>query len=270
MIYKIGWFSTGRDQAARELLQTVQDNIKSDLIKAQLEFVFSNREEGEAQESDKFFDLVKNYGINLVTFSSKNFKPEMRQEGKINPVILKEWRRQYDREIVKKLSGYTVNLSVLAGYMLVVSDELCNRYDMINLHPAAPDGPAGTWQEVIWKLIEAKAEKTGLMMHLVTEDLDEGAPITYYTFPIKGEIFDQLWQDLEDKLKTKSLDQIIAKEGEDNPLFKEIRHQGVIRELPLIVHTLKEFADGKMHIKNGQVIVNHRVCKGGYSLNEVC
>ncbi|GAH59253.1 unnamed protein product, partial [marine sediment metagenome] len=42
------------------------------------------------------------------------------------------------------------------------------RYNMVNLHPAAPGGPTGTWQEVIWQLIENKAEETGVMMHLVT------------------------------------------------------------------------------------------------------
>jgi len=48
---------------------------------------------------------------------------------------------------------------LLAGYMLVVGDVMCKKFDMINLHPAAPDGPAGTWQEVIWQLIKEKAEK---------------------------------------------------------------------------------------------------------------
>jgi phosphoribosylglycinamide formyltransferase-1 len=45
---------------------------------------------------------------------------------------------------------------------------------MINLHPAAPGGPTGTWQEVIWQLIEGRAVETGVMMHLVTPELDRG------------------------------------------------------------------------------------------------
>lgn len=51
----IGWFSTGRDEAARQLLQAVQDKIHSGEINGEISFVFSNREPGEAKESDLFY-----------------------------------------------------------------------------------------------------------------------------------------------------------------------------------------------------------------------
>ena len=43
MAYKIGWFSSGRDEAARELLKTVYSAIKDGFIKAEIAFVFSKR-----------------------------------------------------------------------------------------------------------------------------------------------------------------------------------------------------------------------------------
>jgi len=58
--------------------------------------------------------------------------------------------------------------------MLIVSEELCQKYDMINLHPAPPGGPTGSWQEVIWTLIQNKADTAGAMIHLVTPELDRG------------------------------------------------------------------------------------------------
>ena len=67
---------------------------------------------------------------------------------------------------------------------------------MINLHPAAPGGPAGTWQEVIWQLIGNEAEETGVMMHMVTPKLDKGPPVAYCTFQIRGEPFDRYWFDV--------------------------------------------------------------------------
>ncbi|HHJ00848.1 MAG TPA: formyl transferase, partial [Candidatus Aerophobetes bacterium] len=60
MTYKIGWFSTGRDKAARDLLRAVQKSIDEGKIRnARIAFVFSNRQRGENRESDRFFQLVE-------------------------------------------------------------------------------------------------------------------------------------------------------------------------------------------------------------------
>jgi len=164
--------------------------------------VCCSREAGDAEGSDRYLQQVKDYGLNLVSFSSKRFMPELRKQGKTDPDALNRWRNAYDAEIIKRLEPFQADINVLAGYMLVVGDVMCKKFDMINLHPAAPDGPAGTWQEVIWQLIKEKAEKSGNMMHLVTEELDKGAPITYVTFPCRRG-FDPLRLKIEEKLKTK-------------------------------------------------------------------
>lgn len=262
MAYKIGWFSSGRDEAARELLNVVHDSIQSGFINAEFNFVFSNREKGQDSESDAFFDLVESYGIPLVSFSSKRFEPENRRKN------IEEWRRAYDREVMTRLEKYDPDLCVLAGYMLITGDELCKKYTMINLHPAEPGGPTGTWQEVIWKLIQDRADRTGVMMHHVTEILDRGPAITYCTFLIRGEKFDKLWNDMEEKLKKESLEEIINNEGENEPLFKEIRKEGVRRELPLIIQTIKEFADGRVKVEGGNIVAEGKVIPGAYDLTE--
>ncbi len=271
MSYKIGWFSTGRDEAARELLQTVMNAIDDGTMKdTEIVFMFSNRERNEAEESDDFFDLVEEYKIDLVCCSSAKYMPELRNYGFKESPGLREWRKKYHAEVMNRLDKYKVDLNVLAGYMLIVSPEMCKKYDMINLHPAQPSGPAGTWQEVIWELIETRADETGVMMHLVTKDLDEGAPITYCSFPIKGGDFEKLWADLDRKLKGKTLNQVIKEEGERHPLFAEIRKQGVMREMPLIVYTIKEFADGKISIRDKQVVdAQGKIYNEGYCLNKI-
>ncbi len=261
-MYRIGWFSSGRDEAARELLTVVHDSIQSGFIDAEFDFVFSNRERGQNGESDAFFDLVKSYGIPLVCFSSKKFKPEMRKKN------LEEWRIAYDREVISQLEKYDPDLCVLAGYMLITGPEICQKYTMINLHPAEPGGPTGTWQEVIWKLIQDRADRTGVMMHHVTEILDRGPPITFCTFPIRGGKFDPLWNDMEEKLKNGSLEEIIRNEGEDEPLFKEIRIEGVKRELPLIIQTIKEFAEGRVKVEEGNIVAEGKIIAGAYDLTD--
>ncbi len=57
------------------------------------------------------------------------------------------------------LEPFALDVLVLAGYMLIVSPAMCARYAMLNLHPALPGGPTGTWQEVIWALLERQAPR---------------------------------------------------------------------------------------------------------------
>ena len=248
-MYKLGWFSTGRDKAARDLLEAVQNSIQLGEIKAEIVFVFSSREPGESEESDLFLRLVEDYHIPLVCFSYQKFKAK-----KEAPEVetLPQWRLDYDREIMVRLQGFHPDLCVLAGYMLIVGKEMCQRYDMINLHPAAPGGPAGTWQEVIWQLIDSEAEETGVMMHLVTPELDKGPPVTYCIFPIRGKPFDRYW----DEIKGSSPQQIIKNRDENNHLFRLIREHGLAREFPLIISTVKVFSEGKIRISPEKQVVD--------------
>jgi phosphoribosylglycinamide formyltransferase-1 len=248
-VQRLGWFSTGRDKAARDLLTAAQRSIALGEIQAEIAFVFCNREPGESKQSDLFQKLVKSYGLPLVTFSSRNFKAGW-GEG---------WRLEYDREVMKRLKEFEADLNILAGYMLIVGEEMCRKYDMINLHPAAPGGPKGSWQEVIWQLIEAKAKETGVMMHLVTPQLDEGPPVAYCTFSTRGETFDKYWREIEGQ----SIEDIKQGQGESNRLFKLTRRHGLAREFPLVIATLKAFSRGKVRIRKGKIIgADGRAIKG--------
>ena len=243
----IGWFSTGRDEAARQLLQAVQDKSHSGDINGKISFVFSNREPGEAKESDLFFELVRSYNIPLVCLSHKKFKTAKEEE---DLGIKKEWRIKYDKEVNKKIEPFAPDLCVLAGYMLIVSEELCQKHDMINLHPAPPGGPTGSWQEVIWALIQNKAETTGAMMHLVTPELDRGPVISYCLFSIKSESFSEYWR-----------------KDDKNMLFRLIRQHELVREFPLITLTLQALSRGDVGIKDGRVIDAQGKTISGYNLS---
>ena len=271
----IGWFSSGRDEAAIDLLRVVYEEIKSGDIKSNISFVFVTREKGEKPESDKFIDYAESLGLKAICLSHRNFEPQMRKKaldesnelGYDSPSLL-EWRKRYDEETIKRLSGYNPDMIVLAGYMLITSADICNRYKMINLHPALPGGPKGTWQEVIWQLLEEKAKKTGVMMHLITPELDAGPAITYCEFGIYNDQIKPLWDQWITKRKNRSLQEIQKSEGEDEPLFSEIRSQGLKREFPLIVATLRSASLGEFEIKDGEVFANSRKLVGGFNLTE--
>jgi len=243
-MYKIGWFSSGRGAGSRALLTTAMDNIKTGSIKAEISFVFCNREMGQSEETDKFHDLVKSYEIPLVYYSSREYGSELRKSA------IDEWRDAYDLKVIESLKGYEADLCVLAGYMLVTGKEMCRQFNQLNLHPAVPGGPKGTWKEVIWQLIDEQATETGAMMHLATPELDEGPPVTYCKFSIRGPLFNKFWDEIEGR----SITDIQASGGEENNLFKNIRKYGLMREYPLIVTSIKAFSEGRVKIENGNIV----------------
>ncbi|MEL7561805.1 formyltransferase family protein [Dehalogenimonas sp. 4OHTPN] len=255
MKYSIGWFTTAKGPGSRNLLSAVQQKIISGNIDARIEFIFMSRDPGESPETDLFINLAREYRIPVVHFSYKKYRQSRGISDKTNVEPLPEWRLDYDREIINILSQFhKPDICVMAGYMLVVGPELCSTFDMINLHPAAPDGPTGTWQEVIWKLIDSRSESSGVMMHLVTPELDRGPVVSYCRYPVRGPSFDEFWN----KINNQTSETIVKGEGENNQLFKEIRRQGFIREMPLICLTIKAFSQGRIRVAR-KVVVN---CEG--------
>ena len=239
----IGWFSTGRGEGSRGLLNFVQQRLIETGADARINFVFSNRERGEAEGSDQFFGLVDGYGIPLITHSSSAFRKQI--GGRFS-----EHRAEFDQQVMDKLASSEADVCVLAGYMLIVSGKMCRQYPLLNLHPALPDGPTGTWQEVVWELIETKASKTGAMVHLATEKVDRGPVVSYVNVPITGPKFDQHWASIQGK----ELAEIKETEGEKLPLFRAIRDEQYQREPYLLFETIRSVSQGEIGVANGRVL----------------
>ena len=236
---RIGWLSTGRGEGSRGLLSFIHDAIDQGRLDAGIEFVFSNREPGEAEGSDQFFNLVRSYRVPLVTLSSNRY----RREHGGGP--MSRHRSGFDREAIRLLEPYQPDICALAGYMLICSGEMCRRYPLLNLHGALPDGPTGTWQSVIWQLIDSRATQTGAMIHLATEEVDRGPVLSHCVVPITGDGFDQDWEGIGGRDAANIRDG----EGEDFPLFQRIREAGYRREPYLILETLRAVADGRLQVK---------------------
>ena len=242
-MFRIGWFSTGRGEGSRGLLRFVQERILRGQLDAQIQFVFSNRAPGEAEGSDEYFQLVNSYDLPLHTLSSSQFR---RTRGG----SLANHRDEFDRLVMTQLRDYQVDVCVLAGYMLIVGGAMCRQYSLLNLHPALPDGPIGTWQEVIWELIEQRASQTGAMTHLATEDVDRGPVVSYCTASITGGEFGDHW----DKLEQLDLGLLQSSQGEAYPLFQLIRQAEYLREPYLLLETLRALADGHLAIRGLDVL----------------
>lgn len=241
---RIGWFSTGRGEGSQGLLRFVADAILQGRLDAKIEFVFSNRELGEAEGSDAFFALVESYGFPLVTLSSARYRRE-HGGGRMS-----RHREEFDREAMGLLQPYQPDVCALAGYMLICSGEMCRRYPLLNLHGALPDGPTGTWQSVIWELIESGATRTGAMIHMATEEVDRGPVLSHYELPIVVGAFDEERR----KLAGRDIERVKSEEGEENGLFRLIRAEGYRREPHLLLATLGAVADGRVMVRPGEAL----------------
>lgn len=104
-------------------------------------------------------------------------------------------------------------------------------------------------------------------MHVCTPDWDRGDAITSCSFPIRGPDYDELWEAFEKKLETKTFEEIVAEEGTDEPLFAKIRAEGARRELPLIVETIRLFADNKVKMVNKKLHAGDAELDGPYDLS---
>jgi phosphoribosylglycinamide formyltransferase-1 len=253
-VIELGWFSTGNGEGSRGLLENALHAIKNGNLDARIQFVFCNRGPGEQQGSDQFFEFVQENNIPIVYVSSRDFA---REHGK----RLSEIRSEYDHAVIKQLEGFEPQLCMFAGYGLITGPEICRRYTILNLHPALPGGPTGTWRQVIWQLIEKTASESGVMIHLATENVDQGPPITYCSFPIQSKLFDAHWEGVQ-----KSSVEIVRQEQGDNyPLFQLIRQEQMRRERPLLIATLNAFATGTLRLEQNQLLD-----ASGHSVSTLC
>ena len=236
---KLGWFSSGGGEGSRGLLNSTLGAISAGFLNARLEFVFCNRERGQRAATDEFLDLVEERGIPLVTFSSYRFR---RRHGNAPWAQLRE---DYDEAALDLLGSFSPTVSVGAGYMLI-APLLCERYLMINLHPALPGGPIGTWQNVIRELMEKHATESGVTVNRMTREVDAGPLLTFCRYPLAGGRLDRMWSGVRDR----SVQGLKAAEGEADPLFRAIRKLGLHYERPMLVATLAAIAGGEIDPAN--------------------
>jgi len=248
---QICWFSTGRDDAALELFKEALSATKTKKIDGKISLCFINREIGESETSDRMIKLVRSEKIPLETLSTNRFLNE-------RGLSLKEGRMLFDEEVLRRIEKYRFDLIFLAGYMLIVSPVLFERFQILNLHPSLPGKYKGKWEDVIRKIIENGERSFGAMIHLVTERLDEGPPVTYCKLTIDEEEYSSLYEE--------------AKRGNESSykrLFMLIRERELTIELPLVIETLSALSRGNIEIKGKRVYMGKKEVKGGVDLTEI-
>lgn len=246
---RVGWFSSGRGPGSQALLAAACEAIEAGRLPVEIAYVFCNRERGEHEPADRFLDLAAAHHLPVITLSSSAFRRQIGGAVARAGRPLPAWRADYDRAVLRLIEPYGTESAVLAGYQLV-APELCRDLDLLNLHPAAPGGPAGLWQEVIWQLIEGHADSSGVTIFLATPELDAGPPIAFCTYSLHDEQIEPLWRAAEQQeARPLRLDP-----GEDLPLFLDIRRRGAMRETPLLLATLGALARRQIRLSDGRLL----------------
>jgi len=234
---RIGWYTT-RGRSSRAMFEAVRDAIAADTLNAEIAYVFSNRDPGDDPITDSFFDLVRSEGIPLLTLSSVAFRKAHGGERSRTGAPLPAWRDDYDREVARLVEQHPADLGVLAGYMLIFTADFTEAHPLVNLHPALPGGPIGTYTEVIRELIRSRASESGVMLNVAIPEVDMGPVVAYSRYPIRGRDFDSAWLSFDPSVDDDAL--------EASPLFEAIRAAQVTHESPFLVAALQAFATGRI------------------------
>ena len=248
MTLRIGWFTTARGAGSRGMYEAVRSAIDDGSLDAEIAYVFCNRAPGESGETDAFLDDVAARGDEVRTLSSVSFRRSVGGERSRPGEPLPAWREEFDARVAALLDDRPIDIGVLAGYMLIFSAPFVVAHPILNLHPALPTGPIGTWREVNRELIRTHAEESGVMVHLAIPEVDEGPVAAFCRYSLRGPEFDPLWGAFPDP-SAMSDDEL-----EGSELFARIRATGVSYEQPFLVAALGAFADGRVRAEGAQLL----------------
>lgn len=235
---RIAWLTTARGPGSYGALDHVLAEIASGLP-VDIAVVFINRDEGESPATDRLIERVCAAGVPVETVSSVRYRKSVGGERSRPGDTLPAWRFDYDRMVADRLGKYEFSLGVMFGYMLIATPPLFERFPFVNDHPALPDGPVGTYQQVIAQIIERGERESGCMMNVVSGDVDRGPVVSYCRYPTRDKANDDLWQSFS-----------LAGGGsiEDTALYADIRARGVARERPFMVETLRAIAEHRLTV----------------------
>jgi phosphoribosylglycinamide formyltransferase-1 len=158
-------------------LQALIDFSKNGDLSGEIVLVFSNKSSAHALKR------AKDHGIKAVFLDPAQFKI----------------RRQYDEQIVSILEEEKIDLVVLAGYMLLIGQNIVEKFKnrIINIHPALLPAFKGT--HGIKDAFDYGVKVTGVTVHFVDEGLDSGPIILQQAVEVRK---DDTTETLEEKIHT--------------------------------------------------------------------
>jgi len=135
-------------------LQTILDSIASGELNGEVSVVLSNR------KNAYILERAKNHNVPAVFISPKG-----------------KSRKEFDVEMTAALQEHGVNLALLIGFMRILSEEFCWKWQnkLLNVHPSLlPKYAGGMDTNVHEEVLKNGDTETGCTIHFVTEEVDRG------------------------------------------------------------------------------------------------
>lgn len=130
---------------------------------------------------------IQNAKISLVIADRECFGLERAKNHNIPNELIK--RGKYFHENLLKAIPENTDLIVLAGFLSILSKEICEKFKgkMINIHPALLPkfGGKGMWgANVHQAVLNSNEKESGATVHFVTSGIDEGEMIIQESVPV--------------------------------------------------------------------------------------
>ncbi len=260
---QIGIFTTLNGPGSRALVTRVLAACRDGVIPgARVAFVLVNRALGESEVTDEAADdIAREFGADVARVSAVGFQPAARKAARAaahsgDPAPLEKWREAWWASFRDRVPA--ADLDLCLGDLWIWSETQCAERRGVNLHPAMPGGPVGSlWYDVIWDLVEAQDQASGIMLHRVIPEVDKGPVVAWCQYGLRGEALQPMWDDLPQN--PDELAALIARERDErgacrHPLFTAIRALGLARERPLTLETVRAVATGRLKLVRGGVL----------------
>ena len=185
--HKIAILVSGTGTNAVNIIEYFEKNSVADVV-----LVISNKTDALAVEK------AQNKGVKTVVFNNESFKK--------NGVVL------------DYLMSQSVDFIVLAGFLIKISNDIIRAYPnkIVNLHPSLLPkyGGKGMYGKRVHRaVIEAQESESGISIHFVNKEYDEGAIIFQAKVSVeKGdsvEVLTKKIQKLEHRFFPKVIEQVI-------------------------------------------------------------
>ena len=188
-IHKIAILVSGAGTNAINIIEYFEKNSVADVT-----LVISNKTDALAVEK------AQNKGVRTIVFNNESFK----KNGKV----------------LDYLRSQSIDFIVLAGFLMKIPNDVIHAYPnkIVNLHPSLLPkyGGKGMYGKYVHRaVIEAQESESGISIHFVNEEYDEGAIIFQAKVSVeKGdsvEVLAKKTQQLEHRFFPKVIEQVISK-----------------------------------------------------------
>lgn len=154
-------FASGSGSNAENIVNYFKDNEDIEIA-----LIISNKKEAYVHER------AKKLGVESLTFPKSDFETS--------------------QKVLQYLTDKKIDFIVLAGFLLKVPDYLIKAYPnrIVNIHPALLPkyGGKGMYGDNVHKaVVEAGDKESGITIHYVNENYDEGTIIFQATCPVSTE-----------------------------------------------------------------------------------